>query len=265
MNLIAVDIGNTNIKVGLFLKGEEKGVESVPGQDEQKLTSILKTDWEQIPAVKNSKGKKRDGVIVISSVKPIWTALVEKIARETLAEKILVIGRDIPLPMDLSVKESSNVGTDRVVAATAAYAVVEAAVAVANFGTAVTIDMVDDRGVFLGGVILPGFEISAKALSENTALLPKITVTGPELPWGRDTIEAINNGLYYSAIGTLQEVIRRYAEKTGSWPQTVITGSGAKIIKEDCDFIDNYVPNLVIKGIALAYSKYLESKMDDAI
>ena len=55
MNLIAVDIGNTNIKVGLFLKGEEKSVESVPGQDEQKLISVLKSAWEQIPAVKNSK------------------------------------------------------------------------------------------------------------------------------------------------------------------------------------------------------------------
>ncbi len=265
MNLIAVDIGNTNIKVGLFLKSEEKNIESVPGQDEQKLTSVLKAAWEQIPTVKNSKEQKHDGVIVVSSVKPIWTALIEKIARETLAEKILVIGRDIPLPMDLSVKESSNVGTDRVVAATAAYAVVEAAVAVANFGTAVTIDMVDDRGVFLGGVICPGFEISAKALNENTALLPKITVTHPELPWGRNTAEAINNGLYYAAIGTLQEVVRQYAEKTGVWPHTVITGSGAKIIKDDCDFIDNYVPDLVVKGIALAYSKYLESKMDDAI
>ncbi len=67
-------------------------------------------------------------------------------------------------------------------------------------------------------------------------------------------------GLYYSAVSALQEIVRRYAETLGTWPQTIITGSGAKLIKDDCDFVDNYVPNLVIKGIALAYQKYIESK-----
>ena len=262
MNLIAIDIGNTNIKTGLFLKGEEQFIESFPGQSKKELTNSIKSAWQKIPAAKSSKEKKRDGVIVVSSVKPAWTELIRQIVLDNLGEKILLIGKDIPFPMDLSVKESNGVGSDRVLAASAAYAVVEAAVAVANFGTAVTIDIVDDRGVFLGGVILPGFEISAKALNENTALLPKVEVSRPQLPWGRDTTEAINCGLYYSAIGTLQEVNRRYAEKTGAWPQTVITGSAAKLIKDDCDFIDSYVPNLVVKGIALAYTKFIESKTE---
>ena len=56
----------------------------------------------------------------------------------------------------------------------------------------------------------------------------------------------------------MEEIVRRYAEKIGKWPQVIITGSGAKIIKEDCPFVDNYVPNLVIMGIALAYRKYLD-------
>ena len=66
--------------------------------------------------------------------------------------------------------------------------------------------------------------------------------------------------LYYSAVGALQEIIRRYAEQIGTWPRTVITGRGAEIIKDDCQFIDTYVPNLVVKGIALAYRKWFESK-----
>jgi len=137
---------------------------------------------------------------------------------------------------------------------------VEDAVVVADFGTAVTIDLVDERGVFLGGVICPGFEIGAQALKENTAQLPKVKVTRPKTPYGRTTAEAINCGLYYSAIGTLEAVISRYAEEIGKWPQTVLTGSAAKIIKDDCRFIDSYVPNLVVKGIALAYKKYIEEK-----
>ena len=85
-------------------------------------------------------------------------------------------------------------------------------------------------------------------------------MTKPDWPFGKNTNDAINAGLYYSAISSLQEIVRRYAETLGAWPQTIITGSGAKLIKDDCEFVDNYVPNLVIKGIALAYRKFLESR-----
>lgn len=262
MNIIAVDIGNTNITIGLFLKGKEEFIKSVPGKSRAKLTDQLKSAWGKIPIAKSSKEKKRDGVIVVSSVKADWTKLIRQIIEETLGEKIYIIGKDIPLPIDLAVDEPDKIGTDRVVSAAAAYAVVEDAVVVADFGTAVTIDLVDERGIFLGGVICPGFEISAEALKQNTAQLPKVKVTRPKTPYGKTTNQAINCGLYYSAVATLQEVIRRYAEKISRWPHTVLTGSAAKIIKGDCDFIDSYVPNLVVKGIALTYRKYIEEKME---
>jgi type III pantothenate kinase len=260
MNIIAVDIGNTNIHIGLFLEGKEEFIKSVPGGSRAKLTNCLKTAWEKIPVIESSKEKKRDGVIVISSVKPAWTKIIKEIVQRSLDEEILIIGKDIPLPMTLWVDEPEMVGTDRVISAAAAYDVVGDAVVVADFGTAVTIDLVDQNGIFLGGVICPGFEISAKALRDYTAQLPNIKITKPKAPYGKNTVDAINCGLYYSIVGALQEIIRRYAEKFGKWPQTVITGSGAKVIAGDCEFIDNYVPNLVVKGIVLAYNKYLEQK-----
>lgn len=262
MNLIAVDIGNTNIRLGLFLKGEEKEVKSVPGDSESMLKKHLKSMWERIPVSKSSKEKKRNGVLIVSSVKPAWTEMIREIAKEHLGEKTLMIGKEIPFPMDLSVEKTykDKIGTDRVVTAAAAYAVVEDAVVVADFGTAVTIDLIDESGIFLGGVIVPGFEASAQALKELTAQLPKIKMKKPKGVYGTNTEEAINCGLYYSAIATLQEIVRRFAEKIGKWPQTIITGEGAKLIKDDCKFIDNYVPDLVIKGIALAYQKYIESR-----
>jgi type III pantothenate kinase len=260
MNLIAIDIGNTNIGVGLFLKGEEQFVKTVSGEKTAELTELLKSTWEMVPVAKRSKEGKRDAVIVASSVRPEWTEIVRNIVKQAIGEKILLVGKDIPYPIELSINEPDKVGTDRILAASAAYAVVEHAVVVADFGTAVTIDLVDDRGVFCGGVIFPGFEMSANALHNDTAQLPRVTVTKPEWPFGKNTADAINAGLYYSAISSLQEIVRRYAETLGAWPQTVITGSGAKLIKDDCDFVDNYVPNLVIKGIALAYQKYIESR-----
>ncbi len=260
MNVVAINIGNTNIGVALYLDDQEQFVKSIPGSQKAELTDCLKSAWEKVPPVKSSKQKKRNGVIVISSVKPEWTEMVRQIAEDSLGEKVYVIGKDIPLPMTLWVDEPDKVGTDRVVAAAAAYDVVEDAVVVADFGTAVTIDLVDENGIFLGGVICPGFEISARALNENTAQLPHINVTRPEAPIGKNTVDAINCGLYYSTIGTLQEVVRRFAETIGKWPQTIITGMGAEIIQPDCDFIDNYAPNLVIKGVFLAYKKYIMGK-----
>jgi len=261
MNIIAVDIGNTNIDIGLFLDGQEQFIKSIPGNSRKELTSCLESAWEKVPILESSKEKKRDGVIVVSTVKPAWTKLIQEIVKDNLGEKVHVIGKDIPLPMPLWVDKPDEVGTDRIVSAAAAYAVVEDAVVVADFGTAVTIDLVDQNGVFQGGVICPGFEISAKALEKSTAQLPNVKVTRPKEPYGKNTTEAINCGLYYSIIGALEEVIRRYAEKIGRWPQTVITGAAAKVIKDDCNFIDSYVPNLVVKGIVLAYKKYTEEKM----
>ena len=260
MNIIAIDIGNTNIAIGLFLDGKEQSIKSIPGKSRSGLTECLKSAWQEIPVAESSKEKKRDGVIVVSSVKSTWTKLIEEIAETNFDEEIHIIGKDIPLPMQLWVDEPEKVGTDRVVSAAAAYAVTEDAVVVADFGTAVTIDLVDANGIFLGGVICPGFEISAKALRDYTAQLPNIKITKPEAPYGKNTVDAINCGLYYSILGALQEVIRRYAEEFGKWPQTVITGSAAKVIAGDCEFIDNYVPNLVVKGIVLAYKKYIEEK-----
>ncbi len=265
MNIIAVDIGNTNIGVGLFLDDEEKLIESIPGKSRAKLARSVKSAWEQIPVSQSSREGKRDGVIVVSSVKPVWTKLVEDIAKSELDEKPYLIGKDIPLPISTWVDEPDKVGVDRIVSTAAAYAVVEDAIVVVDFGTAVTVDLVDENGIFRGGVICPGLEISAKALKDNTAQLPEVKVTKPAAPYGKNTADAINCGIYYSAIGALQEIIRRYAEEIGKWPQTVITGAAAKVIADDCGFIDNYVPNLVIKGIVLAYQKYVEQKAANSV
>jgi type III pantothenate kinase len=260
VNIVAVDIGNTNITIGLFVEDAEQHIESIAGTAGAKVKACLKSLWEKIPISKSSTEKKRDGVIVVSSVKPAWTRLVEEIAKQELGEKVYIIGKNIPLPMTLWVDEPDKVGTDRVVSAAVAYATVGDAVVVADFGTAVTIDLVDENGIFQGGVICPGFEMGADALKRNSAQLPKVKVTRPSEPYGKNTEDAISCGLYYSAIGMLEEVTRRYAEQIGRWPHTVLTGAAAELIKDECEFIDSYVPNLVVKGIVLAYKKHVEEK-----
>ena len=80
MNIIAVDIGNTNIDIGLFLENKEQFVKSIPGGSRAKLTNCLKSAWQKIPVIESSKEDKRNGVIVVSSVKPAWTKVIEEIS-----------------------------------------------------------------------------------------------------------------------------------------------------------------------------------------
>ncbi len=263
MNIIAIDIGNTTITVGLFVKDQEKFIASLPGDAEDiqaGLTRLLAEAWEQIPFAESAKVEKRDGVIVVSSVKPAWTDMTADICRSQFGENIKIIGKDVPLPIDTAVDNSMEVGTDRLVAAAAAFAVVEDAVVVADFGTALTIDLVDENGVFMGGVIYPGFDMTARALHEGTAKLPKVKVEKPKGSYGANTQEAISCGLYYAVVGLLETVTRRYAEEIGKWPQTILTGGAAGVIKDDCEFVDNCVSNLAVRGVVIAYKKYIDDQ-----
>jgi len=263
MNIIAIDIGNTNIKLAFYLDDEEKFLRSLDGDApdvREQLAKTLRESWERIPPVKSAKDTVRDGVIVVSSVKPVWTAMVEQIVKTSLGERVQLIGREIPLPLEMGVENPQQVGTDRVVAAAAAYAVIEDAVAVADFGTAITIDLVDDDGVFRGGIIAPGFAMGAKALHSGTAQLPLVKVNRPQGGYGANTEQAINAGLYYSAVGLLETVVRKYAEEIGKWPHVIVTGTAAEMLKGDCEFVDSWVPDLAVRGIVVAYKKYIFEK-----
>ena len=260
MNLIAIDIGNTNIKLAFYLDDKEQFLKSVPGDApdvKDQLAAILKDAWQQVPIVRGATAPVRDAVIVASSVKPLWTTLVEQVAKDAVKENVSVIGREIPLPMETSVENSLQVGTDRLIAAAAAYSVVEDAVVVADFGTAVTIDLVDEKGVFMGGVIAPGFAMGAKALHAGTAQLPQVQVSLPESPYGVNTQKAINAGLYYSAVGLLETITRKYAEEIGKWPHVLVTGSAIEMLKSECQFVDSWISDLTVRGIMIAYKKYV--------
>ena len=260
MNLIAIDIGNTKIKVAFFLDDEEKLLKSINGHDanmKSQLADALAECWDRVPLVKSAVEPVKNGVVVACSVKPAWTELVAQLVQDELDMKMLVIGKDIPLPIETATDDALKVGTDRLVNAAAAYAVVEDAVVVADYGTAVTIDLVDENGVFLGGTISPGFELSLAAMNAGTAQLPKITAQKPRQAYGVNTEEAMRAGVYWSAVGLLETVCRKYAEELGRWPQVILTGGAAALIKDDCDFVDSWVSNLTVRGVMITYKKYL--------
>lgn len=123
----------------------------------------------------------------------------------------------------------------------------------ASFGTAITVDCVSEEGHFLGGAILPGFDLSCQALHEGTAQLPRVSPTTPGAVFGKNTHDAIINGVAFGAAGALREIVERYATELREWPKLVITGGNAPLIAELVDFVDAVVPDLCLMGIALAY------------
>ncbi len=267
MNLIAIDIGNTTIKIAFYLNDEEKLLKTVDGNSsdiESRLADILTECWDQAPLVESAKEPVKECVLVASSVKPEWTELVRQVVQDELRQKLLVIGKDVPLPMETAVDDALVVGTDRLCAAAAAYVVIEGAVVVADFGTAVTVDLVDEDGVFVGGTITPGFDLSLAAMNTGTARLPKVDMQRPQSVYGANTEEAMRAGVYWSAVGLLETLCRKYAEQIGSWPQVILTGGAAKIIKEDCEFVDSWVSDLALRGIIIAYKKYIYENTDIA-
>lgn len=258
MNLIAIDIGNTNLKAAFFLDDNEQQLVSLSLADEafeERLGRLLEDFWEQVPLVSSAAAPTKNGVIVASSVNPAAMERVRAVCFSELGENIKVVGQDVPLPIETSVDSPFEVGTDRLITAAAAYSVVEDAVVVADFGTAITIDLVDETGVFVGGTISPGFAMALEAMHDHTAKLPEVTMQKPASVYGVNTTEAMRAGVYWGAVGLLETLCRKYAEQLGRWPHVILTGSGAALFKDDCEFVDSYVPDLAVRGIMIAWKK----------
>ncbi len=258
-HLILMDVGNTNVALATWFDDDLGEVEHVPTASFDLLVGRLEGLWSSFPASGNR-------AVVICSVSPPVLAKLRDSCAEKNIKPLLVVGQEIesPIPIDAEMLEPSKVGTDRLCAAAGAYAKVKAACVVADFGTALTIDLVADNGVFLGGTILPGITLSAMALHEHTAQLPLVEVGCPEETLGKDTVSAIRNGIYAMMVGALREIAERYATDIGKWPPLIITGGNAADIARGADFVDKVMPNLCLDGLVIAYMQHVGSDEDES-
>ncbi|MBN1844550.1 MAG: type III pantothenate kinase, partial [Sedimentisphaerales bacterium] len=250
MDLIAADIGNSRISLAVFVEDERKRTERL---DIDKLDNLAET----ITSLRGLCGPQPLGArtvpVVVSSVNPAAEKILADAVAKALDQNILVVGRDIPLDIKHAVENPEAIGTDRLLTAAAAYAVIQDACVVADFGTAVTIDCVDHYGIFLGGTILPGLKLAARSLHEHTAALPQVCPIVPQDDYGTNTEKAIQHGIYFGAVGALRGIVERYATLLGRWPQVVLTGGDARLIAQHADFVDSLVPDLCLDGIFLTY------------
>jgi type III pantothenate kinase len=249
--VLACDVGNSAIHLAGVCGEEVTSPQSLPIGKLNGLGEALREIWASMPEPKK---------VVAGSVNPNALKALEAAAEEALGEPVLLIGRDLPLPIETDLKDPGSVGVDRLCTAAAAFDHLGAACVVADFGTAVTIDCVNDDGVFLGGAILPGLQMGAKSLATQTAQLPHVDVSEPAWVFGKDTTEAITGGLVMGLRGALRELVEAYATELGHWPIVIITGGDAKTICREPSrslLVQAQVDHLALRGVAIAYYKSL--------
>lgn len=248
LSIVVVDIGNTTTRVARWIEGEIDGTQHTRSNDAAGVNAIL-------DSVRSGCENQTRQAIVIASVVPAATEALSAHIETELNLRPFVVGGNTPLPVESVIENPESVGADRVCSAAAAFQRTGHACTVIDVGSAVTVDAIDDNGVFLGGAILPGIALQARALHEATAKLPLVDPIAPASALGRNTNEAIAAGLIVGIAGAIRAIVEQIATELGAWPQTVLTGGGAELLKDRLDFVDSWVPDLCLMGVGLAYMK----------
>lgn len=251
-HLILVSVGNSRIAFAIWMEGRRGAAQHFPLDRMSDAVEEIAALWASFP-------KQAKRAVVATSVNPPRLEAFRNECDARAIGPVLVVGDNLEYPLPVDVPEPDKVGTDRLCAAAAAFAKLKSACVVADFGTAVTIDLVADDGAFLGGTILPGVAMSARALHEHTALLPLVEVGEPTETLGKNTKSAIRNGIAAMMVGALREITERYATEIGKWPPLIVTGGDAEAVARSCDFVDRVVPDLGLDGLVIAYQNAFET------
>ncbi len=249
INLMALNVGNSRLAVGVFVKGNLEFVKRLGHDAQDEWEGVLREAWKMI------EDADEPGVAGIS-VNPSVSDEIGKIASRVSGQSVEWIGREIDLSARTRTVNPSETGADRVVNVLAAYEQMGKACAVVDAGTAITVDCCDDKGNFIGGAIAPGVTMQLQALHERTAKLPQVAFSVPTEVFGKSTEQAMLNGVYHGIRGMVKELIENYATELGHWPDLIATGGDAAKLFEGWELVHAISPDLTLYGIALAFSEH---------
>ena len=255
--LLAIDIGNTNIVLGIF-EGETLSESWRLATLRERTTDELRV---LVGRLFEDRGLELADVsgIVLSSVVPPLTATVTHMARQAFGRDTLTIdASNAGLPICYHAPE--DVGADRLVnglAARATYGSAGRPIIVVDFGTATTFDVISVEGEYLGGVICPGVEISADALFQRAARLPRVDVSRPDQVIGTSTVGSMRSGLYYGYVAMVEGIVARLRDELGGDGPAVCVATGglAETIAGETDAIDHVSQDLTLLGLRLAWQR----------
>ena len=241
--LLAIDIGNTNINLGLFRGNRLLRRYIIPTEAEDYKSYLRKII---------NRNNIHDAIIC--SVVPAASKLMEKKLRKLLEKQPYIIGKGIKVPINNLYLKPKQVGQDRLVNAYAGIKLYGPPLIAVDFGTAVTFDVVSRNKEYLGGMILPGLGISLDALNQRTALLPKIKLEEPKEFIGRDTKGSMLSGIVYGFAALTDDLVIRIKKKIGKNAKVIGTGGNIDLIGRYCRKIDTIDKDLTLKGLNLIYN-----------
>lgn len=254
--LIAIDVGNTQTVMGLFVGDElvdSWRLSTVRDRtaDEYRLffAGLLRQDGYRLEEV--------DGV-ALSSVVPTAKQAMIQVADDLVDGPLVVVGPGIRTGLPINIDNPREVGADRVVNSVAAATRYGTPVIVVDFGTATNLDVVDGSGAYIGGSIAPGLEISQSALIDATAALRRVDLVAPRAPIGKNTVEAIQSGLLYGHAGLVDGLVNRIVTEMEGSPAIVATGGLASTIVPHCRMVELVDENLTLDGLRMIYEMNLE-------
>ena len=252
--LLTIDVGNTNITLGVFENETLKGTFRM-------TTKRSRTSDEYgfnicgILEHRNIMPQDIKDVIIASVVPVIMHSLTSGIIKY-LNIKPIIVSAGIKTGIRIVTENPKEIGPDRIVDAVAGYEQYGGPIIVVDFGTATTYDLIGEKGTFEAGITAPGIETAGRSLWGGAAMLPAIEIRKPKSILAQETISSMQAGLVYGAIGQTEYIVQKIKEECGyDNIKVVATGGLGKIIADETDCIDIYDPDLTLTGLRLIYNK----------
>jgi type III pantothenate kinase len=239
--LVCIDVGNSSSSYALY---EGKRLKGFGHYSSNKIPGIVMKLLSKVDNIPNYD-------IIVSSVVPQITLKLRKVIGKKRGARLWVIGRDIKVRIKHKYFNINKLGSDRLVNAYGAMRIYAPPLLILDYGTALTCDYISEKGVFMGGLIIPGPEVSLEALCKRAALLPQITFPRAyNRLWGRDTLGGMKAGILQGYAAMTDGLIERFRRRFGRRFQVVAAGGFAKVIYPYTRHIDILDPLLTLKSLA---------------
>lgn len=252
--LLAIDVGNTNIVLGC-LEGEAIRFTARLATSRERTEDEYALLLGNILSLRGVEARSVDGAVV-SSVVPELKTILKRAVRLLCGVTPLVVGAGVKSGLDIKIDNPAQLGSDLVVGAVGAIAQYEKPLLVFDFGTATTLSVIDGRGRYRGGMIIPGLRLAVEALSSGTAQLPHVDLSAPAHVIGTNTVDCMNSGAIYGAAAMLDGVIQRVEEELGESVRTVVgTGGLVGKVAPYCRREIVVDDALMLRGLRIIYEK----------
>jgi len=251
--LFAVDVGNTNLTLGVFRDDKLVGDWRL-NTDRSQTVDGWGVLFRNLLSLAELQFSEIDG-IAISSVVPSLDASLRRMSERYFRQTPLFVDSTTDTGLRIEIDTPSEVGADRLVNSVAAFARYGGPCVAVDFGTAINFDVISADGAYLGGLLCPGVGVAAEALFRRTARLPQIDIAEPDHLIGSNTVDALRSGLYYGSLGQLDGILGRLVEQLGPETKVVGTGGQAHTLCPASAYVQEIDEHLTLEGLRLVWER----------